>query len=94
MTKSMAFAYVVIGLLSAAPALAGEAVVTLRVQNMTCAACPYTVKASLESVPGVAKAVVSFADKTAVVTFDDARTDVTALTAATGNAGYPSAPED
>ena len=41
--------------------------------------------------PGVTKAVVSYADKTAVVTFDDAKTAVPALTAATTNAGYPSA---
>jgi mercuric ion binding protein len=36
-----------------------------------------------------AKAVVSYADKTAVVTFDDAKT-VPALITATTNAGYPS----
>jgi periplasmic mercuric ion binding protein len=41
-------------------------------------------------VPGVAKAVVSYADKTAVVTFDDAKTAVPALINATTNAGYPS----
>jgi len=60
---------------------------------MYCAACPHTVKASLEAVPGVAKAVVSYQDKTAIVTYDDVRTDVKALTAATTNAGYPSAPK-
>ena len=54
-------------------------------------ACPITVKSSLEAVPGVTKAVVSYADKTAVVTFDDTKTAVPALTAATTNAGYPSA---
>jgi periplasmic mercuric ion binding protein len=42
-------------------------------------------------VPGVSKAVVSYADKTAVVTFDDAKTAVRALITATTNAGYPSA---
>ena len=35
-----------------------------------------TVKSSLEAVPGVTKAVISYADKTAVVTFDDAKTAV------------------
>jgi len=34
---------------------------------------------------------VSFADKTARVTYDDAETNVAALTRATANAGYPSA---
>ena len=60
---------------------------------MSCAACPYTVKSSLQSVPGVKAVSVSFPDKTAVVTFDDAKTNVKALTTATTNAGYPSAPK-
>ena len=52
----------------------------------------YNVRKSLEAVPGVSKAVVSYKDKTAVVTYDDGRTDVSALTRATTDAGYPSAP--
>jgi len=36
---------------------------------------------------------VSYQDKTAVVTYDDTRADVRALTAATTNAGYPSTPK-
>jgi mercuric ion binding protein len=74
-------------------AFAAEKTVTLAVQNMYCAACPHTVKASLEAVPGVTKVVVSFKEKTAVVTYDDAKSDLTALTTATTNAGYPSAPK-
>jgi mercuric ion binding protein len=35
------------------------------VQNMFCAACPYTVKSSLQSVPGVKAVSVSYGDKTA-----------------------------
>lgn len=73
-------------------ASAAEATVTLAVQNMFCAACPGIVKRSLEAVPGVAKVVVSYREQTAVVIYDDARADVKALTAATANAGYPSAP--
>jgi mercuric ion binding protein len=65
----------------------------LAVKNMYCAACPHTVKASLQAVPGVKAVTVSFKDKTAVVTYDDTRTDVKALTAATTDAGYPSAPK-
>jgi len=86
------FAVIAMALLAPSAAFAGERTVTLAVKNMYCAACPHTVKASLEAVPGVAKAVVSYKDKTAIVTYDDARTDVKALTAATTNAGYPSAP--
>ena len=82
-----------LGLLASSAALAGERTVTLAVQNMYCAACPATVRKSLEAVPGVVKAVVSYKDKTAIVTYDDTKTDVKALTSATTNAGYPSAPK-
>jgi mercuric ion binding protein len=74
----------------ASAAVAGEQTITLAVQNMYCAACPYTVKASLEAVPGVGKVAVSYKDKTAVVTYDDTRADLAALVAATTNAGHPS----
>ena len=80
-----------VGVVLSSVAFAGERTVTLAVQNMYCSACPLTVKSSLQAVPGVAKVVVSYADKTAVVTFDDARTAVPALITATTNAGYPSA---
>ena len=85
-----AFAFAV---LASSAALAGEKTITLAVENMYCAACPHTVKASLEAVPGVTKAVVSYKDKTAVVTYDDTKADVKALTTATTDAGYPSAPK-
>ena len=91
MTKSLAATLFSLGLLASPVALAGENTVTLSVQNMYCSACPITVKSSLEAVPGVVKAVVSYADKTAVVTFDDAKTAVAALITATTDAGYPSA---
>jgi mercuric ion binding protein len=93
MTKLFASAAFGLGLLASSAAWAGERTVTLSVQNMYCEACPITVRKSLEAVPGVGKAVVSFKDKTAVVTYDDGKTDVKALTNATTNAGYPSAPK-
>jgi mercuric ion binding protein len=74
--------------------LAAEKTITLAVQNMDCADCPFIVKKSLERVPGVATATVSFKDKTAIVTYDDSRADGTALTDATTKAGYPSAPRN
>ena len=77
----------------ASNAFAAEQTVTLAVQNMYCAACPHTVKASLEAVPGVAKVAVSFKEKTATVVYDDAKADVNQLTAATTKAGYPSSPK-
>jgi mercuric ion binding protein len=81
-----------LAILASSNALAADRTVTLAVENMYCAACPYTVKASLQAVPGVKQAVVSYREKTAIVTYDDARTGVKELTTATTNAGYPSAP--
>jgi mercuric ion binding protein len=82
-----------IGLSVASSACAAERTVTLAVQNMYCAACPHTVSASLKAVPGVERVMISLQQKTTTITYDDARTNVKALTAATTNAGYPSAPK-
>ncbi|WP_137803331.1 mercury resistance system periplasmic binding protein MerP [Caulobacter sp. 3R27C2-B] len=72
------------------PAWAATKTVTLSVPGMTCAACPITVKTALSKVAGVEKAQVSFEKREAVVTFDDTKTTVGALTKATEGAGYPS----
>ncbi len=76
--------------LVASPVSAAEKTVTLRVDNMTCAACPPVVKKSLGRIDGVSRVEVSLEAKTATVAYDDAKTDVTALIGATTNAGYPS----
>jgi periplasmic mercuric ion binding protein len=55
-----------LGLLTSSSALAAERTITLAVQNMLCADCPFIVKKSLEAVPGVTMAAVSFKDKTAI----------------------------
>lgn len=65
--------------------------VVLDVQNLTCPVCPITVKQALLKVPGVAEAKVDFDHKTATVHFDAAKANLTALTKATTDAGYPSA---
>lgn len=82
-----------LGVLAATTAFAAEKTVTLTVQNMDCAACPIIVSKSLQSVPGVTRAVVSYEDKTAIVTYEDSKTELNALITATTNAGYPSAPQ-
>jgi mercuric ion binding protein len=74
----------------AGQAFAATQTVTLDVPTMTCATCPLTVKTALSKVDGVLEAKVTWEPKEAVVTYDDARTDVNALTEATKNAGYPS----
>lgn len=73
-----------------APAGAAPQTVTLSVPGMTCAACPITVKMALNKVPGVSKSEVSFKTREAVVSFDDAKTTLQALTKATADAGFPS----
>lgn len=74
----------------AAPVWATPQTVTLSVPGMTCSACPLTVQQALNKVPGVSKTDVSFEKRQAVVSFDDAKTNLRALTKATADAGYPS----
>jgi periplasmic mercuric ion binding protein len=78
--------------LTCSPAFAGEKTVTLTVENMACALCPYIVQKVLAGVPGVTRAAVSFKDKTAIITFDDNKAGLAALTAATAGVGFPSHP--
>ena len=77
-------------ILVAPAAWAAAKTVTLSVPGMTCAACPFTVKAALAKVAGVGKIEVVFDKREATVIFDDTKTNVQALTLATRNAGYPS----
>lgn len=72
------------------PVWAATQTVTLSVPDMNCAACPITVKKALTKVPSVSKTVVSLDRREAKVSFDDAKTNVEALTRATKDAGYPS----
>jgi mercuric ion binding protein len=93
MNKVLISAAFALSLFASSTAFSAEKTVTLAVKNIYCAACPHTVRASLEAVPGVAAVTVSYKNKTAVVTYDDGKADVTALTTATTNAGYPSSPQ-
>lgn len=77
-------------LILATHAWAAPRTVTLHVPDMTCSACPITIKKALTKVDGVSKVAVDFDKREAVVTFDDAKTTVAALTRATKDAGYPS----
>ena len=69
---------------------AAQRKVVLSIPTMDCDTCPITIRIALMKVAGVKSAVVSYKKRTAVVTFDDASTDVAALTRATEGAGYPS----
>jgi mercuric ion binding protein len=72
------------------PVWAATQTVKLSVPGMTCAACPITVKKALSRVEGVSKTSVNLDKREAIVTFDDAKTNVQKLTKATEDAGYPS----
>ncbi|MDE2155753.1 MAG: mercury resistance system periplasmic binding protein MerP [Xanthomonadaceae bacterium] len=76
----------------AAPASAATRTVTLSVPGMTCPACPVTVRKALSRVAGVEGTSIKFDKREAIVTYDDSKTGVRALTRATTDAGYPSAP--
>ena len=67
--------------------------VTLEVPGMTCPVCPITVRKALSKVNGVSKVEVSYEKKEARVTYDDAKTDPSALVKATTDAGFPSKAE-
>jgi periplasmic mercuric ion binding protein len=70
-------------------AFAAQKTAVLDVQNMSCNLCPFTVRKSLEHVPGVSRARIDFEKKTATVTFDDDKTSAASLVKATTDAGYP-----
>ena len=89
MTKLPASLAAIASLLASSFAFAAEKTITLAVQHMTCAACPGTVKASLQAVPGVNNVVVSFEDKTAVVTYDDSKAAVWTATTSLSSAPAP-----
>lgn len=82
-------AFAALMLLAAHGASAAERTVTLKVDNLFCATCPYIVKQVLSRISGVTEVEVSYQEKTAVVTFDDRKTDVAALMAATAGTGFP-----
>ena len=69
--------------------MAADATVTLKVDNMTCALCPITVRKAIKSVAGVKDVTIDFEHNLAIVSFDDAATTVDMLAAASRDAGYP-----
>ena len=71
-------------------AFAAEQTVKLDVQGMSCPSCPYQVESALKGVDGVISAKASLAEESAIVKYDDAKTDVAALTKATEDVGFPS----
>jgi len=67
--------------------------VTLQVENMTCASCPFTVKRALKQIDGVENVIAKYeggGEGWAKVTFDPDKANVESLIKAVTNAGYPS----
>ena len=67
---------------------AAKQTITFKVDGMYCSACPAIIKKVLINVDGVKDAIVSYSQKTAVVTFEDTKTEVTNLTEAIAKVGY------
>ena len=89
--KSFAFGTALaIALLCSHAAVTAEQTVTLKVEGMTCASCPYMVKRSLTRLDGVKRAKVSFETASATVTYDDQKVGPEAFSEATSAAGFPS----
>ena len=90
MKKTLRGAFLLAFALVSSPAFAEVKTVTLSVPGMTCDLCPITIKKAISKVPGVINVEASYEKLQAVVTYDDAKATVEALTRATANAGYPS----
>ncbi len=71
-----------------------EVTQTFAVENMTCPACPFTVKKAMARVGGVSSVTVDFAAKTATAIFDPTVTTAQEIAAASANVGYPATPID
>jgi periplasmic mercuric ion binding protein len=82
-------ASLLMGLIVPATSLAAERTVVLSIPTMDCETCPITIRIALLKVNGVSRARVSYRQREAQVTFDDTRTGIDALRAATRDAGYP-----
>ncbi len=62
------------------------------IENMTCPACPFTVKKAMARVKGVNEVTVDFDAKTATAIFDPAITTVEDIANASTGVGYPATP--
>lgn len=64
---------------------------TLNIDGMSCGGCVKSVTRILADIDGVAKAEVSLENKNAVIEFDPAKTNATALIDALEDGGYDAA---
>ena len=62
------------------------------IENMTCAACPFTVKKAMARVDGVKEVSVDFDAKTATAVFDPLVANIEDIATASTDVGYPATP--
>ncbi|MEK6690426.1 MAG: heavy metal-associated domain-containing protein [Nitrospirota bacterium] len=62
--------------------------VALKVEGMSCASCPATVKSALKRLPGVISADVSYKEKKATISYYDGKVTVEKMIKAIEDAGY------
>ncbi len=70
-------------------AQANEVTQSFAVENMTCPACPFTVKRAMARVEGVSSVTVNFTAKTATAVFNASVTTAQEIAAASADVGYP-----
>ena len=70
--------------------MAAEQTVKLSIPSMTCASCPYIVKAAVTKVEGVKSVEATLEELSAIVVFDDTLTSLEEIQQATADVGYPS----
>lgn len=87
LARTLALAAVLLA--GASPANAGERLVTLGL-DLWCPSCAYIAKRTLERVDGVRDVEILTQSQTAIVAYDDGRTDVAALTQAMAAVGMRS----
>ena len=90
MKKLLVSAVFVSTVLLSTASYAAVKTIKLSVPGMTCASCPYIVKASISMLDGIKTVEATMADLSATVTFDDTLTSVDEIRQSTADVGYPS----
>tara|TARA_R110002072_G_scaffold1598_3_gene13570 strand:+ start:27686 stop:28027 length:342 start_codon:yes stop_codon:yes gene_type:complete len=70
-------------------AVSNAATASFDIQNMTCVACPITVRKAMSRVKGVNQVEIDFQNKTAQVIFNPAITTAELIGEASTSIGYP-----
>ncbi|RME14158.1 MAG: heavy-metal-associated domain-containing protein [Bdellovibrio sp.] len=75
------------------PLLAKEKRACYRVEGMTCATCPLTVKASVKKLDGIFSVEASLENKSASVEYDPQKTNVETIKKKIDSIGYKAIPK-